>query len=215
MMTMRKLSYFILLIIALLLMQACENRETYADQKKREREAISRYIDKEKINVISEDEFEAAGFKTDTTKNQYVLFNASGVYMQIRNEGCGEILKKGETATALCRFTERNLLTDTIQLSNNILRFASIVDKMTVKNTSGTFTASFVKGSSLMYSVYGSASVPTGWLVPLTYIKLGRPATATDQIATVRLIVPHTSGQRYASQGVYPCFYDLTYERGL
>ena len=36
-------------------MQACENRETYADKKKREREAISRYIDKEKINVISFD----------------------------------------------------------------------------------------------------------------------------------------------------------------
>ena len=212
---MRKLSYFILLMAGVLLVSSCDRNQTYADQKKRERDAISRYIGKNNINVISEDEFENAGFKTDTAKNQYVLFGSSGVYMQIINEGCGEKLKDGETATALCRLTERNLLTDTIQLSNNVLRFASIVDKMTVKNTSGTFTASFLKGNSLMYTAYNSASVPIGWLVPLTYVKLGRPVTATDQIAKVRIIVPHTSGQRYASQGVYPCFYELTYERGL
>ncbi|EFZ37293.1 hypothetical protein HMPREF0663_10751 [Hoylesella oralis ATCC 33269] len=212
---MRKLSYLVLFTAGLLLIASCSHRETYADQKKREREAISRYITKHNINIISEAQFEAAGFKTDTAKNQYVLFTSSGVYMQIINEGCGNKLNSGETATALCRFTERNLLTDTIQLSNNILRFSSIVDKMTVKNTSGTFTASFLKGSSLMYTAYNSASVPTGWLVPLTYVKLGRPVTATDQIAKVKLIVPHTSGQRYATQGVYPCSYELTYERGL
>lgn len=157
---MRKLSYFILLMAGVLLVSSCDRNQTYADQKKRERDAISRYIGKNNINVISEDEFENAGFKTDTAKNQYVLFGSSGVYMQIINEGCGEKLKDGETATALCRFTERNLLTDTIQLSNNVLRFASIVDKMTVKNTSGTFTASFLKGNSLMYTAYNSASVP-------------------------------------------------------
>jgi len=50
--------------------------------------------------------------------------------------------------------------------------------------------------------------------VPLTYINLGRPINEGDEIAKVRLIVPHTQGQAYASQNVYPCLYDITYERG-
>ena len=65
-----------------------------------------------------------------------------------------------------------------------------------------------------MYRIYQSASVPAGWLVPLTYINLGRPINEGDEIAKVRLIVPHTQGQAYASQNVYPCLYDITYERG-
>ena len=116
--------------------------------------------------------------------------------------------------SVLCRFTERNLLTDSIQLSNDVLAYSSLVDKMNVKRSLGTFTASFVTSSSVMYSVYGSASVPSGWLVPLAYIKLGRPATADEKIAKVRIIVPHSQGQQYAMQSVYPCLYDITYERG-
>lgn len=195
-------------------MASCKNNETYADQKDREREAISQYIVNHKINVISEERFEAAGHQTDVAKNEYVLFTSSGVYMQIVEQGCGDVIKHSETATVLCRFTERNLLTDSLQLTNNSLAFSSIVDKMIVKNTSGTFTASFLPESSLMYSAYGSASVPAGWLVPLSYVKVGRLATASDKLAKVRLIVPHTSGQRYASQSVYPCHYELTYQRG-
>ena len=43
--------------------------------------------------------------------------------MQIVEKGTGEVIKKGETATVLCRFTERNLLRDTVQLSNQYLVF--------------------------------------------------------------------------------------------
>ena len=63
--------------------------------------------------------------------------------MQIIDKGTGEPLKKGETATVLCRFTENNLITDTLQLTNSILYFGKTVDKMSVTNTSGTYTASF------------------------------------------------------------------------
>ncbi len=136
--------------------------------------------------------------------------------MQIVREGCGEKLKNGETATVLCRFDERNLLTDTLQLSNNNLYWSAIVDKMTVNNTSGTFTAWYDSSSSLMYSYYGggSTSVPSGWLVPLTYIKVGRPSAPDEKIAKVNIIVPHTQGHYYASMNVYPCLYTITYERG-
>ena len=135
--------------------------------------------------------------------------------MQIIREGCGEKLKDGETATVICRFKEWNLLTDSLQLANNIENSSlNFPDLMSVKNTSGTFKASFIQGSSVMYSIYGSGSVPAGWLAPLSYIKIGRPAKPGEEIAKVKLIVPHTQGHQYASSGVYPCLYEITYQRG-
>ena len=122
-----------------------------------------------------------------------------------------------ETATVLCRFTEKNILTDSVQLTNDILYYGSIVDKMNVTNNSGTFTASFINGESLMLAQNGSStntSVLSGWLVPLPYINIGRPTSITDEIAKVKLIVPHDMGHSNATSSVYPCFYTITYERG-
>ena len=145
---MKKLIFMALAVMGLAMMVSCDDDETYADQKERERDAINAYIVKEGINVISEAQFANQGNTTDLEKNEYVLFETTGVYMQIVREGCGEKLKNGETATVLCRFDERNLLTDTLQLSNNNLYWSAIVDKMTVNNTSGTFTAWYDSSSS-------------------------------------------------------------------
>lgn len=204
---------FIALFAAVMVI-SCDDTETYAEQKDRERAAISRFIADSAINVITETQFADQGYTTDLSKNQFVLLQNSGVYMQIVREGCGEKIKDGETTTVLCRFTERNILTDSLQLTNDILSFSSIVDKMTVTNTSGTFTASFIENQSVMAMFYGSTSVPSGWLVPFTYIKVGRQENADEEIAKVNLIVPHTQGHQYASSGVYPCYYTITYERG-
>lgn len=84
---------------------------------------------------------------------------------------------------------------------------------MSVTNTNGTYTASFDTSSSLMYTYYSTTSVPTGWLVPFNYINLARYSD-DDAIAKVNLIVPSTQGHQYASSGVYPCYYTITYERG-
>lgn len=214
MIKMKKSVLFIMAFAALLAAASCDNTETYADQKNKERTAINKFINDKKINVISEETFLDNGNKTDTAKNEFVLLNNSGVYMQIVRQGCGEKLKNGETATVLCRFSETNLLTDSLQLTNDILSFSSIVDKMTVTMSGGTYTGSFISGESVMATFYGSTSVPSGWLVPLKYVDLGRPEKAGDEIAKVNLIVPHTQGQQYASSGVYPCYYTLTYERG-
>lgn len=214
---MKKLLFMFLAFAGLgMTFVSCDDDETYADQKDRERSAIYAYIEKEGINVISEAQFAAQGNKTDLEKNEFVLFDNTGVYMQIIREGCGEKLKNGENATVLCRFDEYNLLTDTLQLSNNNLYWQAIPEKMTVNNTSGTFTAWFDATSSLMYRYYGggSTAVPNGWLVPLTYIKLGRDYDVNSEIAKVKLIVPHTQGQYYASVNVYPCLYTITYRRG-
>lgn len=212
---MKKITYLLLLLVAAIIaISSCSSGETYADQKKRERNAINAYINDNGIKVISEEDFKKQGETTDTTKREYVYLENSGVYMQIIRKGCGEKLANGETATVLCRYMEYNLLTDSLQSTNMVGYYITIVDKMDVKNTSGTFTGVFQTGSSLMYQLYSSTSVPGGWLVPFTYINLGRPESVDDEIARVRLIVPHTQGHEAATSGVYPCLYDITYQRG-
>lgn len=213
---MKTLKFLALTLIAIVALASCSDSETYADMKKKERSAINRYIANQKINVISEDVFNAQNQTTNVDKNEWVLFDGTGVYMQIVREGCGKKLESGKTEKVLCRFNEYNILESdsSLQCSNIYSQYTWLVEKMTVKNTSGTFSGTFDKKSSLMYSTYSSAAVPSGWLVPLTYIKLGIPASATDEIAKVKLIVPHSMGQSNASQNVYPCMYEITYQLG-
>lgn len=212
---MKILKFALAALAGLMLITSCSDTETYADKKKKERSAISRYIKNQNITVISEEKFFSQDSTTDVSKNEFVLFESSGVYMQIIRKGCGEKLKIGETATALCRFNEYNLLESdsTLQLTN-IYQYKWLVDKLNVNNNSGTINGSFISGSSLMYTRYGQAAVPSGWLTPLSYVNLGRPEKDGDQVAKVKIIVPHSEGQSDASSNVYPCLYELTYERG-
>lgn len=220
---MKKVKIILFLCVAAfsVLLSSCNDEETYAKQLDREKAAVNNFVRSRGINVITESEFYANDTITDTTRNEYVYFNNTGVYMQIVNKGCGEKIKRGETLRILCRYDEYNLLSnpDTIQSSNNLLYYQAIVDKMTVTNTSGTFSGYFDTSSSVMYSTYGSTgsgtAVPSGWLVPLAYINIGRPSAPNDQLAKVRLIVPSAQGQANATTAVYPCFYEITYERGI
>ena len=204
--------YLALALVATLTLSACDDTETYTEKRERENAAINAYISLNGIKTISEAEFESAGYQTNVATNEYVLFDGTGVYLQVVNKGCGQPVKNGETATALCRFTEVNLLADTLVLTNNSIKYSSAPDKLTVTNTSGSYQGSFVSGR--MYSIYGAA-VPNGWLAALPYINLGRPVSEDDEIAHIRLIVPAEQGQQYASQNVYPYYYDLTLQRGL
>lgn len=209
--------FFSLLMITLcgaFLLASCNDYETYADKKKKENAAINAYIANNNVKVISEETFAAQGYTTDTAKNEFVLFDSNGIYLQIIRKGCGNPLRNGETSDVLVRFDEYNLLSDSLQLSNNNLYFSSIVERMNVTNTSGTFKGSFDAKASIMYAAYTSQSVPSGWLFPLTYINLGRPEKDDDEVAKIRVIVPSSQGHAYASQNVYPCLYDLTYEKG-
>ncbi len=214
---MKKITYFLLALFAISAVVACSDEESYADQKKEERSAINRYIADSAVNVISETQFALQGNTTDVSKNEFVLFQSSGIYMQIVRKGCGTPIADGNTVTVLCRFTERNLKTDSVQLSNiSDSKWDAVVDKMTVTRNSADYTGYFVKGESLLQAVYGGSStaVPQGWLMPLGFINVGRPASATDEVAKVRIIVPHDKGHTYATQYVYPCLYDITYELG-
>lgn len=209
---MSKTKIIMLALGVCFLLSACNKTETYAELKDKERSAINQFIIDKGIKVISETDFKANGEVTNVENNEFVLFGSNGVYMQIVRKGCGEKIKSGESVNVICRFLERNVMADTLQLTNNSLYFASMPDVMQVSNTSGTYSASFARGA--MYSVYGP-SVPTGWLVPFPYINVGRPVNENDEIAKVKLIVPAEAGQQKASQYVYPCYYEITFERGI
>lgn len=227
---MKKITFLLLAFVAALSFTSCNDYETYAEKKDAERDAIKAYMTSIGANVISEDDFKAKGCVTDTTKHEWVLLTKSSVYMQVINKGTfydqnilanegrkvelDKRMKDGQTTTVLCRFSETNLQTGYLTLTNNNYSTIAIPETMTVTRSTDTFSGSFVAGQSTMYSSYGSASVPTGWLVPFSYINIGRCGTEYDEIAHVKLIVPHSQGQPTASSGVIPCLYDITYQEG-
>ena len=212
---MKKLAYLLLFMVSIAVFAACNDDVTSADQVNRERSAINAYIADSGVNVISEDEFRSNNYTTDVSKNEFVLFESSGLYMQIVRKGTGKPIADGENARVLCRYTERNLLTDSVQISNTISPYYyRWVETMSVTNNSGTFSGSFESSSSLMYAFYSTTTIPSGWLAALPYLNFDRYKTADSEIAQVRLIVPHDLGQTNAIQSVYPCLYDITFERG-
>ena len=215
-----------LVLVSTFSFTSCDDDETYADRRKRERKQVESFLKNGtevkdpdsgevflsvpgNIKVLSESEFYANDSTTDVSKNEYVLFSGSGIYMQIVRRGIGEKLQDGERATLLTRFTEFNIAADSITCTNTT--FARLPDVMTVVNTSGTFTASFTSG--VLQARYGSKAVPNGWLIPLTFIGIGRQSAPDEEIAKVRLIIPSTEGQSDAMNNVYACFYEITYQR--
>ena len=230
---MKKFLFAMIAFAAVLSFAACNDSETYKDKRDRELDSISSFLRKENIKVISEDEFTRRWNDnqrlTDTAKNnnEWVLFNSNGIYMQVIDQGCGDYIKKGETADVLVRFDEYNLSyaaemsNKCLTLSNNVPAYSYYVDKMSVTNTSGTFTGSFVNPiASLMALTYNSSytgissTVPSGWLIPFSWVKIGRPKTDDDRIAHVRLLVPHSYGTTSASGSVQACVYDMTLQKG-
>lgn len=199
---MKKPVFISLLALFAVLLCSCEDYETYAEQKEKEKAYINEYIKKNDIHVIDMETFEDNDYMTDTAKNEFVLFEDKGVYMQIVRKGEGEMMKDGDRVVFMPRYLEYNIASgDTI--SGNL--YASTLDKFTCERKGDTFSASFTQG--YMYGIYGSV-VPSGWLLPLSYVNLGRP---NDKAAKVRLIVPHSEGTSVAAQYVYPTYYEITY----
>ncbi len=209
---MRRIFFVLLTLGCLLSFVACNDYETYGDQKEKERNAISKFLSDSSIVVISEADFHAKGDVTDVSKHEFVYMNNSGVYMQIVRKGVGTPIQEGEKTTLLVRFFEMCLM-DTVAITNNYDIYDP--DLMSISRTGKTYTAAFIQG--LMKDTYGSstttASVPTGLLVPFPYINVGRERSDADRIAKVRLIVPHSQGHAIASSYVYPYYYEMTFQR--
>lgn len=222
-------SLLLLFVFAASLFCSCDDEETYADRREKENQQIQNFLNTGVsladgnsdtysinvpggINVISESDFAAKGYTTDASRNEYVLFNSSGVYMQILRKGPGKPLAEGETATVLVRYTEYDISSAYVRSTNVLNAYAVMPDVMTCSNSYGTIQASFLSG--VMKNIYDTSTVPAGWLIPLKYINLGRQESEDEEVARVRVIVPSTQGQINASANVYACFYDISYTRG-
>ena len=199
---MRKYIFVAAMMMIATLWCSCDDVETYAEMKEKEKANIEKFIKRQGVKVITENQFKEKGYVTDTARNEFVLFESSGVYMQIVRRGEGKMMEDGERKVFLVRYFEQNIQTGET-LSTN---YYQGVDKLICKREDATYTASFTEG--YMLSTYGSSAVPNGWLVPFNYITPGRP---NDKGAKVRLIVPHDHGTSIAAQYVYPTYYEITY----
>jgi hypothetical protein len=229
-MDMRRIYWVLALISAVMLQYSCSSDEkTYSEQKEQEREVVKSFIGRNviivqgkdtllnmgKINVITEEEFDNRNHTTDVSKNEYVLFANTGIYMQIVREGAGKRIDHGESKQLVCRFFEYNIMGDSLQLTNNVMSSAIGPEYLNVSNNSGKLSGSFdleMVPPSLIYSTYSDTNVPEGWLKTLEYVRVGAQTDETTRIAKVRVIVPHSSGQSHAMALVYPCFYELTFQ---
>lgn len=228
---MKKYIPFILFLLSYgVCLTSCDDEETYAEQKEKEYNLIQKFLKRDvviydsegdtlchvgRVNVISEDQFYAQDTTTNVEKNEYVLFKRTGVYMQIVRKGVGEPIQPGESKRIMCRFLEYNILGDSVQLRNDMNYWHTHPDIIDVTNTFGTISGTFnttVNGGGAMYTTYSNVTVPNGWLLPLSYIRIGRQISADEGIAKVRLVLPHSEGQTDATTNVYPCFYEILYQ---
>lgn len=199
---MKKLVYLaVCLAMVLSVFPSCEDEETYAEQKEREKNQIMDFIARNNIKVIELDEF-LKDTITDVNENEYVLFSDNGVYMQIVRRGGGRVLPAGEKWTINVRYVETFPQTgDTMSMN----RLEINPDVFYVKRDGDNYSASFTSG--IMASRYGY-SVPNAWLMPLPYIT---PGFLNSRSAKVRMIVPHNQGTQRAASNVYPAFYEIDY----
>lgn len=211
--------------------QSCKSDKTYAEQKEEEAAAIKSFMKARNFKEISEEQFEKQNYTTAT--NEYVFLKKTGVYMNVMNTGEAEKVLPNGTYQVLFRFVEIMVQDrkedmgkqagDTIVYNMHKYENPSLLSlpdeaQVTISNTtiSGTFTglallAQTHRGDN-RNNTYSSA-VPTGWLIPLRYIKPSRTDSA-EKIARVRLIVPHAEGHFSATENVCPYFYELTYNLG-
>ena len=151
---MKKSFFMTLLALCAVAFCSCEDYETYAEQKEKEKRHINDFIREQGIKVIDRETFFANDSTTDVEKNEFVLFEDKGVYMQIVRKGEGRMMEEGERGVFLTRYIEYNIASgDTI--SGNL--YASIPDKFTCERDGDTFSASFTQGlHPLLQQVHAS-----------------------------------------------------------
>lgn len=200
--------------------QSCRDQKTYAEMKEDEKNAIQAFLTKNGFSVISEDAF--LRNDTMTKANEFVELAQTGIYMNIVNRGPGKALTDGNH-TLICRYVEMAVQTrdelgmvagDTLLANMHITNVAQINNTLFPEyvhlTKQGTSLSASLETNSLYYAKYESTAVPSGWLVPLNYLKVGR-TQKSDEVARVRIIIPHSEGPATASNYVYPLYYEITY----
>lgn len=200
---MKRAFYIVALTAAVLsVFPSCDDEETYAEQKEREKNQIMDFISNHNITVIDFEDF-IRDTVTDVSRNEYVLFQDNGVYMQIVRRGEGKIIPSGWKNNINVRYVEIYIPTgDTLNMNNKI---DTDPDVFALERKGDEYIASFKWGT--MAQRYGY-SVPRAWLMPFPYIK---PAFLNSRSAKVRLIVPHNQGTQRAASNVYPTFYEIDF----
>lgn len=197
---------FVTMLAAGSLFQACEDTKTYAEMLEEEKDGINAYIKRFNIKVISESEFERNDSTTNVAQNEYVAF-ANGVYMQIVDKGSMDEADKFKTNNLiLARFVEVDILQDDTTYASNVCNPIEILnvypDGFRYTDNGVSIYGQFISEAGLGFNMmreYGS-SVPSGWLIPLQYVRKG---------AHVKLIIPSKMGHQTAQQEVWPYFYDI------
>lgn len=201
---MKKLTLQLFSLLAIgLAFQSCSKTKTYAEMLSDEKDAINTYIAKNKIKVISKDQFEAQN-KT-TGKNEYVAFPEDGVYMNI--EVKGDRLAQNNDVI-LARFLEFDIVSNDTTITNffdntSVDQFRYTRTDDSKGNIVATYGQFFQEQNQKAYmlSYYGSA-VPSGWLKALRYV---------GHNSKVKMIVPSKMGHKTAQQNVTPYFYEIQY----
>jgi hypothetical protein len=194
------------IVLSSLFASCKDDEETYAEQKEREAKQVRTRLDNHDIDVISLSDFLKDTITNnpetgpDSTRNEYVLFEDNGVYMQIVRRGEGRIMESGEQWYMNARYVEVYLgSNDTLTM--NI--YQQNPDVFSVSRDGASYSAFFTSG--IMPTAYGT-SVPNAWIMTMPYIK---PVLLNGQSAKVRIIAPHNQGTQNAAQRVYPAFYEI------
>lgn len=198
------------LLMAGLMMIACDDTETYAEQKARENKQIADFIKDNNIQVIKMSDFLQDTITNnpetgpDFSKNEYVLFEDNGVYMQIVRRGTGRQMEDGDRWDMTARYVEYGIAAEDTLTLNTFATYTS-PDQYWCLRTGDKFSAGFTSG--VMFQYYGSA-VPNSWIMSMPFLKPG--FLNGEPSAKVKLIVPHNQGTQKAATNVYPTFYEIT-----
>ena len=169
---------------------SCDDGMTYAEMVEEERDIIARFLSDSGFYYV--ENFPADSFAND----KEFMLTTDGIYMRVEDFGDGRAFESGDEVTV--RFTEVNL-SNQLTISNDVQ--GGQPDVFRYELYGSTQSGIFI-GDSYMATIYSSTAVPSGWLMPLEYVRDG---------SHVRLIVPHDLGQTDASYYVYPCYYELYY----
>ena len=199
-----------LLLVTGLLFVACDDTETYAEQKARENKQIADFIKDNGIQVIKMSDFLKDTITNnpetgpDFSKNEYVLFDDNGVYMQIIRRGTGQQMQDGDRWDIHARYYEYGIAAEDTLTLNTFATYTS-PDQFWCMRNGDNYNAGFTSG--VMFSFYGAA-VPKAWIMAFPFLKPGF-LNGTPS-AKIRLIVPHNQGTQRAATNVYPTFYEIT-----
>ncbi|MDR1809637.1 MAG: DUF4827 domain-containing protein [Prevotella sp.] len=196
---MKKLIGLAVAAVCLSFLLSCDDTETYADKLKRERAAISRFIDTSGIKIIHEYP-EGRLFEA----NEFFLDPESGVYFHVIDSGNGRRATAGRKIYVRYSNTGSFISSSSFSDTNE----SSGLEQDYLNFTYGNTTTYTDNSYSNTYSNYAYKSA--GVVAPLSYV---------GDSAIIKLIVPFKVGsglQQTSYEPVYfgRLFYDFLKEQG-